>query len=561
MGISNLLPQLKSIAEETTLHKFKGKTIAVDGYVWLHRGVYSCSQELCLGQDSDRYVNYFMERVDFLLNCGIHPYIVFDGGPLPMKKATEDERRASREKHRTAGLEFLKNKNYDMARQSFVKAVDVSPYMAYRVIQRLKMKQVKYVVAPYEADAQMAYMVRSGLVDAVISEDSDCLPFGCKNVLFKMDHYGGVEAIDMANLAKNKSLSFVGFSEDMFLDMCILSGCDYVASIPGMGIKKSHALVLRYGNSQKVIRALRLEGKLKIAKSYETQVAQARLTFRHQRVYDPITKTLVHVIPLAPSMLDQEMDFLGPLIPNELAKDIAEGIIDPMSHAPFSSHAPKSPVMPPSNATSTVKASATPMKTPEPTSTFQTPEVEKENAFTRLLQAGSLMPRSSSKRKPPTVHHKGTTKRPALQPVPASLSVSRLVCIVFLYVVVCYVHILAILNSNRFFGKATVSSAQSKTDESYQPSKAFENLQQFKSKANDDLKLSKENNCLKLETDNDTLKQGASNQVMPQSRKEEKLQPSKINENLPQLEPIKSPVASKPTTDTFPLFQRFRFNA
>ncbi|CAK4659946.1 unnamed protein product [Aphanomyces euteiches] len=411
MGISNLLPQLKSIAEETTLHKFKGKTIAVDGYVWLHRGVYSCSQELCLGQDSDRYVNYFMERVDFLLNCGIHPYIVFDGGPLPMKKATEDVRRASREKHRTAGLEFLKNKNYDMARQSFVKAVDVSPYMAYRVIQRLKMKQVKYVVAPYEADAQMAYMVRSGLVDAVISEDSDCLPFGCKNVLFKMDHYGGVEAIDMANLAKNKSLSFVGFSEDM------------------------------------VIRALRLEGKLKIAKSYETQVAQARLTFRHQRVYDPITKTLVHVIPLAPSMLDQEMDFLGPLIPNELAKDIAEGIIDPMSHAPFSSHAPKSPVMPPSNATSTVKASATPMKTPEPTSTFQTPEVEKENAFTRLLQAGSLMPRSSSKRKPPTVHHKGTTKRPALQPVPASLSVSRLVCIVFLYVVVCYVHILAILNS------------------------------------------------------------------------------------------------------------------
>ncbi len=34
MGISNLLPQLKSITEETTLYKYKGKTVAVDGYVW-----------------------------------------------------------------------------------------------------------------------------------------------------------------------------------------------------------------------------------------------------------------------------------------------------------------------------------------------------------------------------------------------------------------------------------------------------------------------------------------------------------------------------------------------
>ncbi|KAF0750601.1 hypothetical protein AaE_006652, partial [Aphanomyces astaci] len=93
MGISNLLPQLKSITKSTTLHAYKGKTVAVDGYVWLHRGAYSCSQELCLGQDTDRYVGYFMERVGLLIKCGIIPYIVFDGGYLPMKKLKEDERR------------------------------------------------------------------------------------------------------------------------------------------------------------------------------------------------------------------------------------------------------------------------------------------------------------------------------------------------------------------------------------------------------------------------------------------------------------------------------------
>lgn len=41
-----------------------------------------------------RYVNYFIERVDILLRNGITPYVVFDGGPLPMKKGTEVERRA-----------------------------------------------------------------------------------------------------------------------------------------------------------------------------------------------------------------------------------------------------------------------------------------------------------------------------------------------------------------------------------------------------------------------------------------------------------------------------------
>lgn len=38
------------------------------------------------------------------------------------------------------------------------------------------------MVAPYEADAQLAHLSRTGAVDAVITEDSDCLPYGCKKV-------------------------------------------------------------------------------------------------------------------------------------------------------------------------------------------------------------------------------------------------------------------------------------------------------------------------------------------------------------------------------------------
>ena len=39
---------------------------------------------------------------------------------------------------------------------------------------------VPVIVAPYEADAQITYLVKSGVVDFAITEDSDLLPFGCQ---------------------------------------------------------------------------------------------------------------------------------------------------------------------------------------------------------------------------------------------------------------------------------------------------------------------------------------------------------------------------------------------
>jgi exonuclease 1 len=46
-------------------------------------------------------------------------------------------------------------------------------------MQVLKEKRVDYIVAPYEADAQMTFLSVNKVVDAVITEDSDLIPFGC----------------------------------------------------------------------------------------------------------------------------------------------------------------------------------------------------------------------------------------------------------------------------------------------------------------------------------------------------------------------------------------------
>lgn len=40
-------------------------------------------------------------------------------------------------------------------------------------------------MAPYEADAQLAYLMKAGIVQAIISEDSDLLVYGCQKVFLQ----------------------------------------------------------------------------------------------------------------------------------------------------------------------------------------------------------------------------------------------------------------------------------------------------------------------------------------------------------------------------------------
>ena len=49
-------------------------------------------------------------------------------------------------------------------------------------MQACRREGVEVVVAPYEADSQLAYLAKENIVDLVITEDSDLLAFGCKQV-------------------------------------------------------------------------------------------------------------------------------------------------------------------------------------------------------------------------------------------------------------------------------------------------------------------------------------------------------------------------------------------
>lgn len=54
MGITGLLPCLKSLVRRVHIGEYQGKKVAVDGYCWLHKGAYACSRELCEGEYTDK---------------------------------------------------------------------------------------------------------------------------------------------------------------------------------------------------------------------------------------------------------------------------------------------------------------------------------------------------------------------------------------------------------------------------------------------------------------------------------------------------------------------------
>ena len=276
-----------------------------------------------------------MHRVRMLQHFHVTPYIIFDGDYLPSKAATEADRAKRREESKKAGLELLGAGKASQAYLEFQKAVDVTPEMARQLIEELKKSGVQYIVAPYEADAQMVYLERKGIIDGILSEDSDLLVFGAKCLLTKLDKYGNCIEINQADFCACREISLTGWSDTEFRQMAILSGCDYLASINNMGLKTAYRMVRKHKTIEKVIRMLQFDGKFLVPKGYLEAFYRAELTFLHQRVFCPIAQTLVlHTEPDHP-IDEDKMPFIGADVKPEIAQGVARGDLNPMTKLPI----------------------------------------------------------------------------------------------------------------------------------------------------------------------------------------------------------------------------------
>ncbi|KAK1565518.1 hypothetical protein Q3G72_028479 [Acer saccharum] len=141
--------------------------------------------------------------------------------------------------------------------------------------------------APYEADAQLAYLssleVEKGGIVAVITEDSDLIVYGSQATVFKMDRYGNGEELllDKVFDSVTGTPSFRSFDKELFIGMCVLAGCDFLPSVPGIGIAKAYSMVSKYRNIDHVLSVLKFEKGSQMPEDYPKSFREAVAVFQH----------------------------------------------------------------------------------------------------------------------------------------------------------------------------------------------------------------------------------------------------------------------------------------
>lgn len=335
MGVTGLLPNLKDIQEKSSLEKYRGKTLAIDTYGWLHRGLISCAQELCQDQPTRRYITSIMKKVDMLRHFGVEPYFVFDGAALPTKADTANDRRLKRQEARKKADAYVKNNQKLLAWKEYMKAASVTSQMAKSLMVELDKFKIKYVVAPYEADPQMVYLEKMGLADGILSEDSDLLIFGCNRLITKLKDDGSCVEICRENFDKVKQIPYLSkYTPEQLRLVAMLSGCDYTKGIAGIGLKSAFTLVKKFNNLEKVLIALRSDGKT-IPADFEDEVNKANLAFQFQKVFDPkiLELTTLNEYPEG-IQLDFEVleSCCGRTYNNDIYRNLCMGKINPNTH-------------------------------------------------------------------------------------------------------------------------------------------------------------------------------------------------------------------------------------
>lgn len=208
------------------------RVIGVDMYVLLHKFAIDVNIAATLVNSPEIYLKEYYQRIriflESLMNMGFELYLVYDGNKMKYKIAEE-----AREKRRAQAK--LTN--------SYIEAVEIVPQQMYNFQHYLSTvrldQEIRYIVAPFEADAQLTYLYKQGLIDCVLTNDSDLIIYGVEHIMFlrpKEDSYYEYQPSD--------EIRYLNNMEKIHLPMvAFLIGCDYFKGIKGVGWKRAFELV------------------------------------------------------------------------------------------------------------------------------------------------------------------------------------------------------------------------------------------------------------------------------------------------------------------------------
>lgn len=280
MGIHNLNKFLRTkcpqVFKNIHISEFAYKKVAIDITLFL------CKFKAVCGE---KWVSAFINLVSSLRRNEIHCVFIFDNG-APIEKTTEKEERRKQQ-------ENVKKRVFDLelALEKFKNTNQIDPILielhskltpSEKPPRRLlgnnnnssidmnavenKIKKMKnyilniceedfilarklfdilnvpYYSAPLEAECACADLCKRGLVDAVLTEDTDVLAYGSPIFLSKIDTSNDT----CVQIVYSEVLEALNITSSEFLDLCIMFGCDYNKNINKVGIETAYKYILAY---------------------------------------------------------------------------------------------------------------------------------------------------------------------------------------------------------------------------------------------------------------------------------------------------------------------------
>jgi len=288
MGIKGLHKALSFCTVKDNLRNYRNTVVAVDASSWMHKSVYSISEKYVEATDRGHWdqgcvrvsARYIVARCNELITqFGIKAvFLVMDGKRIPLKADETHDRDQKRQQNLREARKLKKSGQKWKAEDKYKSCIRIKDEFTKAVMAEVRTafhgsSPVYFVNSPYEADSQLAKIVLDGVADAVITEDSDVLLYSAAAnvafpVLFKLDRKtGNCDRIKMDWLlslspeearkpvTSNNTLEIIlrrlavketynkGSGARLFVQGCIMAGCDYRKNIEGIGTTNAFKLV------------------------------------------------------------------------------------------------------------------------------------------------------------------------------------------------------------------------------------------------------------------------------------------------------------------------------
>lgn len=268
MGIKGLTRLIEDecpgAVTHTEIKTLFGRKIALDASTALYQFLVAVRQQDGqqlqneAGETTSHLMGFFHRTIRMVEN-GIKPAYVFDGKPPQLKSGVLAKRFANKQDAKEEGEEAKEiGTAEDMDRLSR-RSVKVTRQHNEECRRLLGLMGIPFVIAPSEAEAQCAELARGGLVYGAGSEDMDTLTFNAprmlKHLTFSEQRKLPVDVIELPKVLEGLQLSM-----EQFVEVCMLSGCDYLEPLKKVAGKTALKLIRDHGDMESALAHLG-EGK------------------------------------------------------------------------------------------------------------------------------------------------------------------------------------------------------------------------------------------------------------------------------------------------------------